>query len=186
MEEQNLMDAILNEARQEAQRIIEEAKYESGKMVEEKKQQIEKEKQKQIESYQEEIANQKENEIGICQLNARNQVLAEKQKWIQKVKRDVQNKIEQIKGKEYITLIQTMLENANPLEKGSILLPAKEREAIASFAKQKGLEIKKVENFEAGFILQYGNVEYNYVLDTILELQEEEVDEIIVKILFEK
>lgn len=186
MEEQKLMDTILEEARQEAQKIIEEAKYEAGKMGEESKQKIENEKQKQIASYQEEIANQKENEIGTCKLNARNQVLAEKQKWMQKVKRDIQNKIEQTNGKEYVTLIQTMIENAKLQEKGVILLPAKEREQITNFAKQKGLEVKKVENFEAGFILQYGNVEHNYVLDTMLELQEEVVDEMIVKILFEK
>ena len=186
MEEQELLDDILSEARQDAQTIIEEAKYEAGKMAEEKKQNIEKEKQRQLETYQEEIANHKENEIGTCRLNARNQVLAEKQKWMQKVKRDIQNKIEQTNGKEYVTLIQTMLENAKPQKNGIVLLPAKEREQIESFVKQKGLEVKKVENFEAGFILQYGNVEHNYVLDTIVELQEEAVDEMIVKILFEK
>ena len=105
---------------------------------------------------------------------------------MQKVKRDIQNKIEQTNGKEYVTLMETMIENAKIQEKGVILLPAKEREQITNFAKQKGLEVKKVENFEAGFILQYGNVEYNYVLDTMIELQEEVIDEMIVKILFEK
>ncbi len=184
VEEQNLLEAILNEAKQEAQRIIEEAKYESGKIVEQNKQKIENEKQKEIQKYQEEIANQKENEIGNCKLNARNQVLAQKQKWIQKVKRDIQNKIEQTNGKEYVTLIQNILENAKPQEKGVILLPVKEREAISNLAKQKGLEVKSVENFEAGFILQYGKVEHNYVLDTLLALQEETIDEMIVKILF--
>lgn len=143
-----------------------------------------KEMQRQIEEYQEEMAIHKENEISVCELEARNKILEEKQKWIQKVKQDVQNKIETTNGKEYVTLITTMLENAKPKQDGTILLPAKEIEQITAVAKQKGLEVKQVDNFEAGFVLKYGNVEENYILDTILELQDDMVNEMIAKILF--
>ena len=184
MEEQNIMDTILAEARGEAQKIIDEAKYESGKVVEEDKKKIEKEKEKQIQEYREEMANHKESQINVCELEARNKVLAEKQKWIEKVKRDVQNKIKNTNAKEYVSLIETMLQYAELKPQGVILLPVKEREAITEIAKNKGLEVRPVDNFEAGFVLQYGNVEYNYVLDTMLELQQEKVDEMIVKVLF--
>ena len=145
---------------------------------------IEKDKQRQIDEYTQEMANCKENEISVCELEARNKVLAEKQKWIQKVKRDVQSKIDSTNGKEYVTLIQTMLDNAEPKSDCVVLLPNKEREEITNFVKQKGLEVQNVENFDAGFVLRYGNIEENYVLDTMIELQEEKIDEMIVKILF--
>lgn len=186
MEEQKIIETILDEARKEAQKILDEAKYKAGKIIEESNQKIEKEKQKQIQEYKEEMSNHKENEIGSSKLEARNKILEEKQKWIQKVKRDIQNNIENTNGKEYIELIKSMIENAKPKEECIILLPKKEREAISAYVKQKGIEVKNVENFEAGFILQYGKVEHNYVLDTIIELQEEIVDEEIVKILFNK
>lgn len=184
MNEQELIDNIIAEARQEAGKIIDEAKYEYGKIIEADKAKNEKELQKQIEKYQEEMEIHKENEISVCELEARNQILAEKQKWIKKVKKDVQNKIENTNGKEYITLIQEMLENAKPKENGVILLPAKQIEQTKELAKQKGLQVEQVNNFEAGFVLKYGNVEENYILDTMLELENDKVNEIIANILF--
>lgn len=184
MDEQKLVDSILAEAKNEAQKVIEDAKYRSSKIVEQNSEKIEKDKQRQIDEYTQEMANCKENEISVCELEARNKVLAEKQKWIQKVKRDVQSKIDSTNGKEYVTLIQTMLDNAEPKSDCVVLLPNKEREEITNFVKQKGLEVQNVENFDAGFVLRYGNIEENYVLDTMIELQEEKIDEMIVKILF--
>ena len=182
MEEETLILDIMKKAEEEAIDII-------SKAHEEVKYFIHKEEENRRKEIKREIEQQSNNNIEMAELQARNKILAQKQKMILEVKQEIMNKILNSTSKEYISIITEMLENVK-IENASdyeIILPKKEKQEIEKIARQKGFTIsEEMADFKTGFILKKGRVEQNYILDTWLEINKEYVDQVISEILFKK
>lgn len=184
MNEEAIIEKIISEAKQEAESIINEAKQEAEKSVAENLKSLNDFKEKRIEEAREEATQIKENEISVAELQARNMILEEKQKQIRLTKQKIEEKLLNLEGEEYITFIKNTIKNAN-FEKGSeIILPEKQKQQVIKALNGEFKVSDETRDFESGFIVKKENVEYNYVLDTILDLEKEKVDKILADILF--
>lgn len=189
MEEESLILDIMKNAEAEAIDIISKAHEEVKYFILQNNKEIHKEEDNRRKEIKREIEQQNNNNLEMAELQARNKILAQKQKAILEVKQEITNKILNSTSKEYVSMITKMLENAK-IENTSeyeIILPERERQQIEEVAKRNGFKISDEKaDFRAGFILKKGRVEQNYVLDTWLEINKEYIDQVISEILFKK
>ena len=184
MNEETIIDKIISEAKQEAENIVSETKQEIEKSISENLKSLDDYKEKILEEAREESTQIKENEISVAELQARNMILEEKQKQIKLAKQKIEEKLLNLNGEEYVTFIKEIIEKAN-FENGlEIILPEKQKEQVIKALNGKFKVSDETREFESGFIVKKDNIEYNYVLDTILDLEKEKVDKILADILF--
>lgn len=187
MDKETIVNKIISEANQEAESIVDEAKKEIDKKVKEGLDFIKDYKQKKLKEANKQAVQIKENEISNAELQARNMILEQKQKMINDTNKKIKERLYNLDGDEYVNFIMQILKQSKLLDiqGAEIILPEKQKEKITKALDGKFKISNEIGDFSGGFILKKDNVEYNYVFDTILDLEKEKFDNIIVKVLFD-
>lgn len=186
MDKESIINKIISEANQEAESIVDEAKKEIDKKVKEDLELIKDYKQKKIKEANKQAIQIKENEISNAELKARNMILEQKEKILRDTNKKIKERLYNLDGDKYVNFIMQILKNSKLLdiEGAEIILPEKQREKIIKVLDGKFKICDEVGDFSGGFIVKKDNIEYNYVFNTILDLEKEKFDNIIVKVLF--
>lgn len=186
MDKETIINKIISEAKEDAKNRIKQAEDEIEVNFKAEMNLLEEYKEKKLIEANKLAKQIHENEISAAELKARNMILNQKQKIIKETKQKINDKLYALDGEEYVAFIMQILKNTGLINvKGAkIILPLKQREEIAK-ALNSVFEISDEKaDFSGGFILKKGNVEYNYVLDTILEMEKDLFDDVLVKELF--
>lgn len=183
--QQKILDAILSEAKADADKIIGEAKAKADAVIDAAKAKANTEKEAAMKIAGNEAEKAYAKEISGAEMKSKKMILAAKQKAIADVVSGVKNKLGSLPEEEYSKFILSMVENAGIDKDSEILLPKKDFDAIKNVLTEKGFNVLKSEkDFNGGFIVRKGNIEYNYSFESILSVEREEIEQIAAKILF--
>ncbi len=184
MGEDKIILKIVEDARKNADELVEQARAESKKEIEEDMKKITKQYEKKKDEIKQEASVLTENEILKAQLEARQIVLAEKRKCLEKAKKEIANLLENMPRDEYKKYTERVLNKAK-IEDAEIIIGQKDRQAIEEIAKKKGYKISdEKRDIKAGFIIKKGKVEYNNVFEDMLEFKNENIEKMLSDSLF--
>lgn len=163
------------------QKIIEEAKNRAKKIEKESKEEI-----KKIEKESAELIKQKEDEIDsnlekkkedidrkmetLAKMEERNQLLSEKQDTINKVFSKAQEKLRQVEENKYKEILIKLFKKLPKIEKGEIIAAKDKKHITEQAIKDSGLsyEVSSEGDFLGGFIFSTKTIEVNSVFENIL------------------
>lgn len=180
---QNIIDKILADANAEANQIIQKAQKEADAALETANQAAEKKRNALLLLAQAEVEKVISKEISGAEIQARKTILQVKQECLEDTLSAVKQRFLSLEGKEYETVILSMLAKA---EKGEeIVFSAKDRDALQAVVTEKGYVVsQETREISGGFIVKKGNIEYNYTFEAILAIEREEFEKIVAEILF--
>ena len=183
--QQKILDAIINEAKAEADAIVNDAKNKAEAIVKDAKNKAEAERNAAFKIAKDEADKAYAKEISGAEMKAKKMILAIKQDSIANVVNSVKERLNSYSIDEYCKFILLMIENAG-VEKGAlIVLPSKGYDKIKEELTKKGYKVEKsLKDFDGGFVVVNGSIEYNYSFESILSAEKEEIEQISAKILF--
>ena len=112
-------------------------------------------------------------------------VLEEKQKLIEEVIAQAQQKLESLPETEYAQVIRSMIERLDKANGTEIILSEKDKEKLRTIVEQSGFTLlEETRNIDSGFVVKNGDIEYNYSFASIILIEQEDIRQIIAKILF--
>ena len=141
MEEEVILNKIIQDATDEANRILDEAKKKAHEIEEKYKQQISKKTDSEIDNIKREIKRNKETDIEKAELESRVVILEKKHEKIKAVKDEVKKKIKSLSVKELIDIYKKIIsqyKNKNELE---VLLPEKNKAEISKELAKIGISL---------------------------------------------
>lgn len=192
---EKIIQEILNEAQETADRTLDEAARQAKEITELAKRQSEEEKNRILEQAQTEADGLLERAKSAAQLEKRKRILSAKQEIIQNVIDRTKESILSLTSEYYFDLILKMAkEHAQPME-GKILfsmtdlnrLPAGFVLQLNNALEKKGAVLRVAEEaaeIDGGFILIYGGIEENCSLKAIFESRREELVDKVHELLF--
>lgn len=139
----------------------------------------------------------KKQKVTVAGLEARKELLAEKQALIREAFEKALETVEQRPADEYLALMAEMLASAAAEGAGEVLLSPRDRERMGESVvaaanrilgdggRKAGLKLSPdTQRMRAGFTLRFEGVELNNSLDALVESRREELERKVVEILF--
>ena len=175
------IDCLLAEAKDQAEELTERAKAQAAAEAAELAARNEKA-----------AAEREERLIGAAQMEAKKIVLAARQELLEQAYAKALEKLCSMPDAEYTKVLATLLEEAAPDGKGSVIFApdvkeriGKETVALANEKLQGSLTLaEETRPMQGGFILSKGNVEVNCTFETLVRLQKAETAGAVLKKLF--
>ena len=195
---ERIVSKILADARAVAETVQAEAAVKAVAIETEAKKSAAVRRDQILEQARKEAAERKRRTLGVAQLEARKETLSVKQQLIEET---FLKSLEQLAGQteqEYFAILREMLlfmtekgtETVflSPLDQSRV--PARFWEEVNQALKQSGKEgaltlSKETRALQGGFILQSGGVEINCSFASLLEMQRDELEPAVAKILFD-
>lgn len=180
-----ITEAILDEARLEAESIVAAAKKEANSEKEAALSEIELDKKRAKESLEKDLSAAKQRAESARELNRRRAILAKKQEIIARIIDKTRLSLHEANTDSYFSALYKMFEKYCRPESGELMLNSRDldrlpedfSERIAQLAKAKGggMEVSSVAaQIEDGFVLKYGGTEENCTFRALIEAQKEE------------
>ena len=180
-----IIDKIIEMAEQEASQIRAKAQDEVDTLLKGTKDRVEREQDKFDVQAQQEIGKIKAKEVSGAELKGKMAVLEEKQKLIEEVIAQAQQKLESLPETEYAQVIRSMIERLDKANGTEIILSEKDKEKLRTIVEQSGFTLlEETRNIDSGFVVKNGDIEYNYSFASIILIEQEDIRQIIAKILF--
>ena len=185
MEEQVILSKIIEDAKNEANRIIKEAEELARKIEEENKNKALKDMNDKWEIIKAKVSKDSVSEIEKAEFEARSAELIERKRIIEIVKERVKQKIKEIDEHEYIEIVNQKISQYKEIKDAQIILPEKCYSQIKQLATNYGMEVlEQTDEFELGVIVKCGNIEYNHSFEENMLFLDEEIEKEIDTIIF--
>ncbi|MBQ4347888.1 MAG: hypothetical protein IJC39_05530 [Firmicutes bacterium] len=182
---QNIIDKILSDAKAEAAVIIEQAEAEAGKIIADAEQKSEKELISLERLSRDEADKAAAKEISAAEMAAKKMILVQKKECIENVINAAKAKLTSLSGAEYEQMILKMLGNFADSKACEVILSAKDKEVLKGALDAAGYKVSaETRDFDGGFVLKKGDIEYNYSFESIISVEKEEIEKIAAEILF--
>ena len=192
-----LIERILHDARERAERIISEAQMHRMEMISDANRAAEERHTRQINVARNAAEVEKKQRVTMAVLDARKVILVEKQALIQEVFDRVLKAFVELPEEKYVGLLVDMLTAAAGENNGELVLSPGDRErvgerivsmanAILEESGKRGRVAlsKKTRDIVGGFILHMDGIEINNSLDTLIGSRRLELEPQVVEILF--
>ncbi len=182
---QNIIDKILADANAEANEIKKAAMAEADEIIAQANAKAAKEAQALNKLAEEEAAKAAAKEISAAEMDAKKMILETKQACLEEVSKAAKAKLLALKGAEYENIILKMLENFPGVKDCQVILSNKDKKDLAAAVSAKGYAVAdEARDFDGGFVLKKGDIEYNYSFESIIAVEKEEFEKIAAGILF--
>ena len=160
----NIIDEILQDAKNESEKIVEDAKSEVANLVGKTESEAQKNADKIIEKARVEGAQSKDRIISNSSLTARDMILVAKQEMI--------NKVFEL-TKENLKFVENSLKTLDVKEDSEIILTESEKKLAGE--KLFGIKVAK-ETVESGFSLKNGKIILNNEFSSLIDLIKEDLE----------
>lgn len=193
---ENIIDRIISDAQKKAAEIENEGSKKSAETLDEAKKKSSAVKAQIIASAQTQAAEEKRRTLAFARLEARNAVLAEKQKAISVVFEKAYERLLHLSDKEYSQLVRKLLIESAVTGEEEIIFSPKDKKritldlvnavntALKSDGRKGSLKIsEETREIEGGFILRSDGVEINNSFSSLLSILREESEYKILELL---
>ncbi len=183
-----ITERILQDANNKAEQILRDARANGEKVLSEAEEQAEKAKSKILGEAESKAADERKRILALTRLEARNSVLAEKQKLVEAVFEEATKRLISLPDADYQAFIRNMLlEKVATGSEEVIIDPADEKRITGKFlaevnemlqkqGKQGNLRLaSETRNLQGGFVLRSGGIEVNSSLDALVGSIKEEM-----------
>lgn len=194
---ENLVNKILEDAKNEAARINSEAKSEQSKIIDKKVKEAEEIKRDMLAKAEREAVTRKARVISNAQLKVRNEKLESKQKVVNNVFEEALIAINKLDNEKFNKYAENIILNAPIAGDEKIILSSNFKSvvddkfltSINEKLKEKGkngnLRISNEErNLNGGFIIAKNGIELNYTFDALINSLKDEIEGEVIKSLF--
>lgn len=194
-----IKEKILEEAREEKGNILQNAQVEAKSILDKYEQKAEELQQGIIERAKKTAEEKSRRILSMAQLESRKDFLQAKQHIIDRVFEKAKDKLQKMPDKDYQNLIGEMLIKSAITGKEEIIISDDDKKRITqdlvamvndALKKQgKSGELKlssKTRPMIGGFVLKSNNLEVNNTFDSLINMEREELETQIAKILFEE
>ena len=161
----NIIDEILQDAKNESEKIVEDAKSEVANLVGKADKIIEKAKVEGVQS--------KDRIISNSSLTARDMILVAKQEMINKVFELTKEKLKTLNHEDYLKFVENSLKTLDVKEDSEIILTESEKKLAGE--KLFGIKVAK-ETVESGFSLKNGKIILNNEFSSLIDLIKEDLE----------
>lgn len=188
--QEKIIEGILDESRTEAQKMLSRARTEADSVSEEYKARAKDYSAKKVSEALLRAKVIKQNADSAGDITVRDASLAKKHEEIEKTIGMALDKIKALPDEKYFTLLARIAEKYAEKKQGEALLgkdEAKRNADIFSKAlKEKGLDVTVgyTDSVKDGFILKYGDIEYNLSLSALVDDKRELLEDRINSVLF--
>lgn len=181
---ENLVQRIIDEAKEKADLIINEANKAKEEIIASKEQEAMENKNRIIERAKREAALAKERIISSAELKVRNEKLQAKQKVLDRVFLLAKERLRSLDEDRYISFLKNVIKDLKLTGEEELILPAYMKEKV----KRHGIALKVSENetVESGFQIKDKGIILNYTFDSLVEHYREEMETEIAQELFKE
>lgn len=184
--ETKIIDRIIADATNQAEASFNESKAIVDEKIHLAEQQAQKIKDMAMEAAKIEAEKAKAKEISSADMQAKKKILTKKQEQIALAISMAKDKLLSYNAKEKEILVLNMLKNANYDNTMEVILPELDRETLRASLEKVGYKVSdETRNILGGFVLKKEDTEYNYSFESIMDVQHEEMEQIVAKILFD-
>lgn len=185
---EKITERILEDARESAAKIQEKGKDDAEKIMAHYEKKVKDYKEKAVREAQVRAKEKQSQMINTAKRLARNDILAHKQDWIDRVFKEVKADILEMPEPDYISFLANLVKKSNPEGSEEIGLSRKDRVLWGKLSSKLGEDFpghhfKLMESpfpMEAGIFIKRGQMFLNASLDAILgELREKEGKEVV-------
>ncbi len=188
--QEKIIEGILDESRTEAQKVLSRARTEADSVSEEYKARAKDYSAKKVSEALLRAKVIKQNADSAGDITVRDASLAKKHEEIEKTIGMALDKIKALPDEKYFTLLARIAEKYAEKKQGEALLGKDEAKRNANFfakaLKEKGLDVAVgyTDSVKDGFILKYGDIEYNLSLSALVDDKRELLEDRINSVLF--
>lgn len=184
--EAKIIDKIITDATSQAEESFQEIKTVVEEKIRSAEQQAQKIKDTALEAAKIEADKAKAKELSSADMQAKKKILCKKQELIATAIGTAKDKLLSYTAQEKETLILKMLKTANYDNTMEVILPEADKKVLKASLEKNGYKVStETRNILGGFVLKKEDTEYNYSFESILEVQHEEMEQIVAKILFD-
>lgn len=193
----NIIERIMNDAREEAEETREKARREADRIRSEAREKGREEYDRRMKAARRSAEQERDRKTAMASLEARNSVLEEKQSLIQQVFEEAVSRITGMPVEEYEDLLARQLMKVVGEEGGELILSPRDRERLGRRVVEKANEsleragsggrlelADETRNISGGFILRSGGIEINNSLESQIGSLREELEPSVVEELF--
>ena len=162
----NIIDEILQDAKNESEKIVEDAKSEVANLVGKTESEAQKNADKIIEKARVEGAQSKDRIISNSSLTARDMILVAKQEMINKVFELTKEKLKTLNHEDYLKFVENSLKTLDVKE---------DSETKRAGEKLFGIKVAK-ETVVSGFSLKNGKIILNNEFSSLIDLIKEDLE----------
>ena len=188
--QEKIIEGILDESRTEAQKVLSRARTEADSVSEEYKARAKDYSAKKVSEALLRAKVIKQNADSAGDITVRDASLAKKHEEIEKTIGMALDKIKALPDEKYFTLLARIAEKYAEKKQGEALLGKDEAKRTADIfskaLKEKGLDVTVgyTDSVKDGFILKYGDIEYNLSLSALVDDKRELLEDRINSVLF--
>lgn len=185
MSAEKIIEQIKKDSEKEIKQVLSEAEKQRKEILAKAKKEAENEAKKILENGKKTIENKKKIQISKAKQESKKQIIKAKEKIIEECFIKAQQKLSQIKGKEYENLLKKLIKKGiEKLGKNCDVLIS--REIDKKIVEQHGLKISGRTDAPGGVILKSadGRVTLDYTLDGILNREKQKIRIKVGKLLF--
>lgn len=191
-----LTNKIIQDAKRKKEQLLKESKKEIQQKEELDKKRLAEQSQENIKRYEKELQTDLSLKVSDLHVTSRNKVLAAKQAVLDELFSEARQKLQELSAEEFEDFVTKNLQKAQlsgPAEMvlGENSLHYATEEAIqkwrASVQPQADLVIaKQTIPRRSGFLLRQGDIEFNFIFESLLNASEEDLSNQLLQLIFEK
>lgn len=181
---ENLTNKILNDAKNEADRILEEANKNNEGIVSSKINEANEKKKRTIEKAATEAAMLKDRIVSNAELKVRDEKLRAKQEVMDRVFNLSKEKLKDLNEDEYVKFLMSNLKTLNLKGTELLIVPEKMKSKVKSI--ELFPTVSDDETVDSGFLLKDNYVTMNFSFDSLVDYLREELETEIAQDLFKE
>jgi len=185
MSAEKIIEQIKKDSEKEIKQIQLDAEKQRKEIITQAKKEGEAKARKILENGKKTIENQKKIQISKANQESKKEIMKAKEELIEECFIKAQQKLSQIKGKEYKTLVKKLIKKGvEKLGKNCTIIAS--REVDKKIAEQQGLKVTGKTDATGGIILKSadGKITLDYTLDGILKREKQKIRIKVGKLLF--
>ncbi|MGG5358679.1 MULTISPECIES: V-type ATP synthase subunit E [unclassified Enterococcus] len=191
-----LTNKIIQDAQKKKEQLLKESKKEIQQKEELDKNRLAEQSQENIKRYEKELQTELSLKVSDLHVTSRNKVLAAKQAVLDELFSEARQQLQELPAEKFEAFVLKNLQKAQltgPVEMvlGENSLVYATEEAIQKWRKsiqpQADLTVAKQSiPRRSGFLLRQGDIEFNFIFESLLNASEEELSNQLLQLIFEK
>jgi len=194
---EKILEKIVQDSEDEIRKTIAEAKARASQIAEEGKREAEKVARDLTRDGEENARKARERIVTLASLESRKRILAEKQRIIEELYREVEDKIRNLNGKDYRELVRKVMVESSQTGEEVVVIGEKDRKKIdqklidgvnselVRTGKKGRLKLSsEPAPIADGFILKLGKIEINNSWQNIVRSLREKTEDEVIRLLF--
>jgi len=194
---EKILEKIIQDSEQEIRKILDEAKSRAAQIVEEGKREAEKIIQELTREGEDNARKAGERIVTLASLESRKRILGEKQRILEELYLEVENRVRNLNGRDYRELVKRIMLESCQTGEELVVVGEKDRRRIGQeLIRSVNTELEKAgkkgnlklsseaASIPDGFILKSGKVEINNSWESILRSLREKTEDEVIRLLF--